>query len=90
MKRATIVLALLMALLGGQSVTAQTGGGYDLTWNSTDGGGATFSTGGGYSLGGTVGQAYAGAAIGGPYALTGGFWAGISPNYAAFVPLALR
>ncbi len=79
-----------MALLGGQAVTAQTGGGYDLTWNSIDGGGATFSTGGGYSLGGTIGQTDAGAASGGVYSLSGGFWAGISPNYAAFVPMALR
>ena len=35
---------------------AQIGGGYDLTRNSIDGGGATFSRGGAYQLGGTVGQ----------------------------------
>ena len=40
---------------------AQTGGGYDLTWNTIDGGGYMFSTGGGYSLGGTMGQPDAGA-----------------------------
>jgi len=72
------------------TASAQTGGGYDLTWNSIDGGGATFSTGGGYSLGGTIGQADAGAASGGAYSLSGGFWAGIPATYNAFVPIAMR
>ena len=67
MKRAPILLflavvAVCVALVAGrQTASAQTGGGYDLAWNSIDGGGATFSTGGGYSLGATVGQADAGA-----------------------------
>ena len=72
MKRNLILLMISVSLLGatllmagGQTASAQTGGGYDLTWNSIDGGGATFSTGGGYSLGGTIGQADAGAASGG-------------------------
>ena len=41
---------------GMAAVQAQSGGGYNLTWNSVDGGGATFSSGGGYLLGGTAGQ----------------------------------
>ncbi len=97
MKRNLILLMISVSLLGatllmagGQTASAQTGGGYDLTWNSTDGGGATFSTGGGYSLGGTIGQADAGAASGGAYSLSGGFWAGIPANYSAFVPVAMR
>jgi Rrf2 family iron-sulfur cluster assembly transcriptional regulator len=49
MMSAWALAALLVA--GGQTAAAQTGGGYDLTWNSVDGGGTTFSTGGGYSLG---------------------------------------
>lgn len=77
-------------MAGGRPALAQTGGGYDLTWNSIDGGGATFSSGGGYSLGATIGQADAGAASGGGYALNGGFWAGVPPNYNAFVPIAFR
>jgi len=80
-----------LALAANPSIaSAQTGGGYDLTWNSIDGGGATFSTGGGYSLGGTIGQADAGAASGGSYSLSGGFWAGVPATYNAFVPIALR
>ncbi len=39
------VLLLLLALLLAVAL-AQSGGGYDLTWNTVDGGGATFSTGG--------------------------------------------
>jgi hypothetical protein len=53
---------------------AQTGGAYDLTWNTLDQGGATFSLGGSYRLGGTIAQPDAGGATGGSYALTGGFW----------------
>ena len=96
MRRNLILLRILawvlgaMLLMGQQTASAQTGGGYDLTWNSIDGGGATFSTGGGYSLGATVGQADAGAASGGVYTLSGGFWAGIPANYNAFIPIAMR
>src|SRR5438105_4074239 len=50
---------------------------YDLTWNTIDGGGATFSTGGAFSLGGTIGQPDAGAPMtGGAFSLVGGFWTG--------------
>ncbi len=59
---------------------AQTRGGYDLTWSTIDGGGAMFSTSGSYALGGTVGQAKAGAFSGGGYMLTGGFWSGITDD----------
>ena len=96
MKRSLILLMMsawvlgAMLVLGQQTASAQTGGGYDLTWNSIDGGGATFSTGGGYSLGGTIGQADAGAASGGEYAFSGGFWAGVPANYNAFMPIAFR
>ncbi len=53
---------------------AQTGNGYDLTWNTIDSGGQMFSTGNGYELGGTIGQADAGTLSGGSYSLQGGFW----------------
>jgi len=58
-------------------VLAQSGGGYDLTWSTIDGGGAMFSSGGGFELGGTIGQPHAQVApvmIGGTFELTGGFW----------------
>jgi hypothetical protein len=75
MKRAATFLALAALLfLLSSIVLAQSGGGYDLTWNTVDGGGATFSTGGSYTLGGTIGQSDGGALTGGSYALNGGFW----------------
>ena len=60
MKHGAILLALIALLLLASVARAQSGGGYDLSWSTIDGGGATFSTGGGYSLGGTVGQPDAG------------------------------
>lgn len=97
MKRKTIslMLAVALALVAGSVVLvslahAQTGGGYDLTWSSIDGGGYMFSTGGGYSLGGTIGQADAGVLNGGGYSLMGGFWGGTVPPYSIYLPLILR
>lgn len=58
------------------SALAQTGGVYDLSWNTIDPGGATGITGGVYSLAGTVGQIEAGIHSGGVYILNGGFWSG--------------
>jgi hypothetical protein len=64
-----------MPAIGVQSVRAQSGNGYDLTWSTIDSGGEMFSTGDGYELGGTIGQADAGELTGdNGYALTGGFW----------------
>jgi len=77
-----VVFGLLAA--GVAAVYAQSGGGYDLTWNTVDGGGTTFSSGGGYSLGGSAGQPDAAAWSGGGYTLSGGFWhagaAGTTPG----------
>lgn len=79
--------ALMLGLAHG--VAAQTGGGYDLSWNTFDNsGGVTFATGGGYELGATVGQADAGLSSGGTYSLNGGFWQRFVLN--VYVPVALR
>ena len=67
------ILGLIFILAGGAH--AQSGGDYDLSWSTVDGGGATWSMGGNYSLGGTIGQHDAGARhTGGDYTLQGGFW----------------
>jgi hypothetical protein len=64
--------AMLLCLLG---ASAQSGGGYDLSWWTIDGGGITFAVGGTFNLGGTVGQPDASNLLtGGGYSLTGGFW----------------
>jgi hypothetical protein len=88
-KLARWVLLLLLALLcaGGSAVHAQSGGGYSLTWNSMDGGGAA-STGNGYTLTGTIGQPDAGALSGRGYVLSGGFW--MVPWSGSYLPLVVR
>ena len=53
--------------------SAQTGGGYDLRWNTFDGGGGA-STGASYVLTGTAGQPDTGPLNGGAYAISDGFW----------------
>jgi uncharacterized membrane protein len=84
-RRIILIALALVALLASLSVSnattwAQSGGTYDLTWNTLDGGGATFSAGGTYELGGTIGQADAGTMSGGQYALGGGFWGFLFPD----------
>ena len=69
-----LVLGMLL-LLASIAAQAQSGGGYDLSWSTVDGGGQTWSEGGNYKLGGTIGQHDAGAEHSdGDYALQGGFW----------------
>ena len=69
---------------------AQTGGGYDLTWNTIDNGGdAMFSSGGSYSLGGTLGQFDVETLSGGSYSLAGGFWGG-GTTRRIYLPLILK
>ena len=91
--RAVLTLGLLTALVLLSTVAlAQTGGGYDLTWNTVDGGGHTFSIRAGYTLGGTVGQPDAGQLSGGAFTLGGGFWGGgaEATPFAVYLPLTLR
>jgi hypothetical protein len=88
-----LILMALMLVVGVASSQAQSGGGYDLTWSTIDGGGATFSTGESYSLGGTIGQPEAGLMSGGGYMLAGGFWGGAplsNYNYNIYLPLMLK
>lgn len=69
-----LIPSLLLLVIGGAIASAQTGSGYDLTWWTVDGGGATVS-GGGYTLMGTAGQPEPGPTLtGGAYTLLSGFW----------------
>jgi len=82
-----------LLLLAAVPVLAQSGGGYDLTWSTVDGGGMTFGTGAGYTLGGTAGQADAGILTGGGYTLAGGFWRGgavVGSVYEVYLPVVLH
>ncbi|HEY77478.1 MAG TPA: hypothetical protein G4O00_15080 [Thermoflexia bacterium] len=87
----TIVGVAVLFLVVAGVVLAQSGGGYDLSWYTVDNGGYTFSSGGDYTLGGTVGQPDAGAAMtGGGYTLVGGFWGGEAGGYRVYLPLVLK
>ncbi len=90
-KGVSVVPALALLLIFAGGVPAQSGGGYDLTWSTVDGGGWTFSRGGDYSLGGTVGQADAGLVQGVEYSLAGGFWgSALTAVHRLYLPLLLR
>ena len=88
-----IILGLLAVNIKLTKVTrAQTGGGYDLTWNTI--GGSEPSTGGGYELSGVVGQPSVNMLSSSGYTLGGGFWGGGAappPEYKyIYLPLVLR
>lgn len=95
MRRCAFVLlaagaALLAAgLLSLPALVLAQSGGYDLGWNTVDGGGATTSTGSGYVLGGTIGQPDAGILSSGSYTLRGGFWRPSCVAAAVDVTIAL-
>ncbi len=87
-----IVATMFVILLGMLVVTAfaSSGGNYELSWWTVDGGGGT-SAGGDYAISGTIGQPDAGSMGGGDYAMGGGFWAGIPEFfYDLFLPLIMR
>lgn len=68
-----LLIAVFATTLISGLVLAQTGGGYNLTWNTIDGGGGR-SSGGNYQLTASLGQADAGPNLtGGSYSLSGGF-----------------
>ncbi len=69
------LLMLTVCLVFINNAHAQTGGTYDLTWSTIDGGGGR-SSGGAYVVEGTIGQPDTGLMSGGSYILSGGFWPG--------------
>jgi hypothetical protein len=89
---AEVLLLILVILLPARiaPAAAQSGGPYDLTWSTVDGGGQMYSAGGAYTLGGTVGQPDAGVLKGSNYTLTGGFWSGAYAVRRLYLPLLLR
>ena len=68
-----VALVFILAMIS--SAWCMTGGPYQLTWSTIDGGGGT-SSGGPYTLVGTIGQPDAAWSSGGQYELLGGFWPG--------------
>ncbi len=71
-----IIICLLGAALS--KAQAQTGGGYELTWNTLESGGRAAAPDGSYSLAGNFGQPEVSPSLNGDgYSLAGGFWSGI-------------
>jgi len=70
-----VFIAVLICLLFLSPLGAQTGGDYEISWSTIDGGGGR-STGGDFALVGTIGQPDAGEMSGDNYTLSGGFWPG--------------
>ena len=66
--------AMIVLLACPEFGAAQTGGGFDLTWNTINAG--AVSTGGTFTLTGTTGQHDALISTGGGFSLIGGFWYG--------------
>jgi len=102
MKHLITVTTLMILLLLAGVTHAQSGGdpsavlrtGYDLTWNTVDGGGGLNSN-GEYTLHGTAGQPDAGFLAEGEYILSGGFWGGsaaiaVAVEHQIYLPLVLR
>ena len=71
--QSTFITLLAIYLLIALPTLGQTGGDYELSRTTIDGGGGT-SIGGPYTLTGTIGQPDAGWSSGGNYELLGGFW----------------
>lgn len=87
-----VILVLVLLMLITLPVLAQSGGGYDLSWSTVDGGGGS-SSGGIFSLAGTAGQADAGVMSGGTFTLSGGFWGGgvvAISELQLYLPIILR
>jgi hypothetical protein len=72
-----LLLSIPTIFLAPGSVLAQSGGGYDLEWQTLSNGGDQFASGGDYQLGFTAGQDTPPlVSAGGSYQLVQGFWAG--------------
>ena len=73
--RRGLVILLVICGLVAIPASGQSGGDYELSWSTVDGGGGR-SSGGPYVLTGTIGQPDAAYSAGGNYELLGGFWPG--------------
>jgi hypothetical protein len=89
------ITLLAIWLLMGVPAWAMSGGDYEISWSTIDGGGGR-SAGGDFAIVGTIGQPDAGEMAGGDYQLSGGFWPGgptlalCFVNFEHFAELSLR
>jgi hypothetical protein len=88
-----VVVGLVLAVSAGGRLVLAAADAFDLAWWTVDGGGGT-SAGGSYSVSGTLGQPVAASGVaalsGGPYQLSGGFWAqSATPFHTLFLPVVV-
>ena len=76
-----VIVCILRFAVG--STWGQSGGNFDLSWSTIDGGGGTSSN-GDFVLSGTIGQPDADWSNGEEYELLGGFWPGGPLCFVAF------
>ena len=93
MKRYTIIIIFVSVLLipllaASQSVIAQTGGDYDLSWNSLASGGVT--GGGVYTIDSAIGQSFAGKTLSSPFELCAGYLCGVPAESKVYLPLVRK
>jgi|YNPNPStandDraft_1061719.scaffolds.fasta_scaffold79449_2 hypothetical protein len=87
---ALLLSLLVLAVLGGTAF-AQTGDGFDLSWNVMGGaGGVGPLEGSGFSLDGTLGQTAIGPAAGGTFTVQQGYWYGAEVAFGVYLPLVFR
>ena len=72
--------------LSATPIHAQSGGQFELSWSTIDGGGGR-SSGGQFTLNGTIGQPDAGVLAGGNFKLDGGFWSGVTVQQTSGAPI---
>ena len=90
-KNIVVLLAMAVAVvLVGSAVFAQTGDGFDLSWNVMGGGGAEGPlTGSGFSLRGTIGQTAVGTFSDATYQIGNGYWYGVGQHHI-YLPLVMN
>ena len=87
---AALLVTVLAVALVGSVVSAQTGDGFDLSWNVMGGGGAGGPlTGDGFSLRSTIGQTAIGMFSDSTYWVGNGYWYGVG-QYRVYLPLVMR
>jgi len=91
MKKHWIILSVIALLfIMATAAYASSGGEYEISFYTIDGGGGT-SSGGVYEVTGTIGQHDASEPIsGGTFSLFGGFWGRGFLDYFNFLPLILK
>lgn len=85
---AASLLVVMLALLFAGAVAAQTGSGFDLSWNVLAAGGGKM-TGSGFTLSGTLGQTAVGPTAAGDFQANLGFWFR-NLIFKLFLPLVLK